>query len=73
MSCDGDRVARKGDGVNMGWYRRAVFVFGAVFVAMGVAILVVTATNGGGVVGFLLGALFVALGFARIQLERRRR
>lgn len=56
----------------MGWYRQAVLVFGAVFVAIGVAILVVTAANGGGAVGFLLGALFVALGVARIQLERKR-
>jgi hypothetical protein len=56
----------------MGWYRHAVLVFGAVFVAIGIAILVVTAANGGGVVGFLVGALFVALGVARIQLERKR-
>ena len=56
----------------MAWYRHAVLVFGAVFVAIGITILVVTAANGGGVVGFLLGALFVALGVARIQLERKR-
>ncbi|HKY24869.1 MAG TPA: hypothetical protein VJM07_06920 [Gaiella sp.] len=57
----------------MSWYSRAVLVFGAVFVAIGVAILVVTAVNGGGVVGFVMGALFVALGVARIQLERKRK
>ena len=56
----------------MSWYGRAVLVFGAVFVAIGIAILVVTATNGGGVVGFVMGALFVALGVGRIQLERKR-
>jgi hypothetical protein len=56
----------------MGWYRRAVIVFGAAFVVIGITILVVTAANGGGVVGFVMGALFVALGVARIQLERRR-
>ena len=56
----------------MGWYRRAVFAFGAVFVLIGLAILVVTAANGGGVVGFVMGGLFVALGVARIQLERKR-
>ena len=39
---------------------------------IGIALLVVTAVNGGGVVGFLLGGLFVALGVARIQLERKR-
>jgi hypothetical protein len=54
------------------WYSHAVYVFGAVFVAIGAALLVVTAVHGGGVVGFLLGGLFVVLGVARIQLERRR-
>jgi hypothetical protein len=32
----------------------------------------VTAVNGGGMLGFVVGALFVALGVARIQLERKR-
>ncbi len=54
------------------WYRRAVLGFSAVFVVLGVALLVVTAVNGGGAVGFVLGALFVVLGVARIQLERKR-
>jgi hypothetical protein len=54
------------------WYRRAVFAFAAVFVVLGAALLVVTAINGGGVLGFLLGGLFVLLGVARIQLERKR-
>jgi hypothetical protein len=36
-------------------------------------LLAVTAAQGGGVVGFLLGGLFVALGVARLTLERRRR
>jgi hypothetical protein len=56
----------------MSWYRGAVLAFGAVFVAIGIAILVVTALNGGGVVGFVMGGLFLALGVARIQLERTR-
>jgi len=54
------------------WYRRAIFVFSGCFVLIGVALLVVTALNGGGLVGFVLGALFVALGVGRIQLERNR-
>ena len=54
------------------WYRRAVFVLSAVFIVLGVALLAVTAVNGGGVLGFALGGLFVALGVARIQLERKR-
>ena len=56
----------------MKWYSQAVYFMGAVFVAIGAALLVVTAVHGGGVIGFLLGGLFVALGVARIQLERKR-
>ena len=54
------------------WYRRAIFVFSGCFVVIGLALLVVTAVNGGGLVGFVLGGLFVALGVGRIQLERKR-
>jgi hypothetical protein len=54
------------------WYRRSIFVFSACFVVIGLALLVVTAINGGGLVGFVLGGLFVALGVGRIQLERKR-
>jgi len=54
------------------WYRRAILVFSGCFVLIGVALLVVTAVNGGGLVGFVLGGLFVALGVGRIQLERKR-
>jgi hypothetical protein len=55
------------------WYGTAVYVFGAAFVVIGVALLVVTAAHGGGIVGFVLGGLFVGLGVARVQLERKRR
>ena len=54
------------------WYRRSIFVFSGIFVLIGLALLVVTAIHGGGLIGFLLGALFVALGVGRIQLERKR-
>jgi hypothetical protein len=54
------------------WYRRAVFVSSGLFVGIGVALLVRTASAGGGVTGFVLGGLFVALGTARIILERKR-
>jgi hypothetical protein len=54
------------------WYSGSIVVFSAIFVVIGVALLVVTAVNGGGVVGFVLGGLFVALGVARFQLERKR-
>ena len=56
----------------MSWYSRSIVVFSLVFVVIGIALLVVTAVNGGGIVGFLLGGLFLALGVARIQLERKR-
>jgi hypothetical protein len=54
-------------------YSVAVMAFAAIFVAIGVALLVRTAAAGGGVVGYVLGALFVALGVARFTLERKRR
>jgi hypothetical protein len=54
------------------WYRRAILAFSALFVLIGVALLVVTAANGGGVLGFVLGGLFVALGVGRFKLERKR-
>jgi hypothetical protein len=53
-------------------YRIAVLVFSATFVAIGIALLVRTAAEGGGTVGFVLGGLFVALGAGRLALERRR-
>jgi hypothetical protein len=56
----------------MTWYRRTIFLFSAVFVLIGLSLLIVTALNGGGVVGFVLGALFLVLGVARFQMERRR-
>ncbi len=54
-------------------YARAVVVLALVFVGIGIALLAVTAANGGGVLGFVLGALFVALGVGRITLLRKGR
>jgi hypothetical protein len=54
-------------------YSWAIYGFSLVFVGIGVALLVVTAAQGGGVVGFLLGGLFIGLGIARVTLERKRR
>ena len=56
----------------MSWYRSAVYVMAALLAAIGVALLVRTAAEGGGVLGFLLGGLFLALGIARFTLERKR-
>jgi hypothetical protein len=55
----------------MTFYRRAVAVLALTFVGLGVALLVVTAVSGGGVLGFLLGGLFVALGVGRLTLLRK--
>jgi uncharacterized membrane protein HdeD (DUF308 family) len=52
-------------------YRRAVLVFGLAAIVLGFAILVRTAFEGGGTLGFAVGALFVALGTARIYLLRK--
>jgi hypothetical protein len=53
-------------------YHFAVVAFSVAFIGIGIALLAVTAAQGGGVVGFVLGALFVALGAGRFTLERRR-
>jgi hypothetical protein len=52
-------------------YRRAVLVFALTAIVLGLAILVRTAYEGGGTLGFAVGALFVALGTARIYLLRK--
>ena len=52
-------------------YRSVVAVLALLFVGIGVALLAVTAANGGGVLGFLLGGMFVALGVGRLTLLRR--
>ena len=52
-------------------YRISVVVFSLAFVAIGVALLARTASEGGGVLGYLLGGLFVALGAGRLTLTRR--
>ncbi len=56
----------------MSWYRSAVYGMSVLLVGIGVALLVRTAAEGGGMVGFVLGGLFVALGVARFTLERKR-
>lgn len=52
-------------------YRRTVLVFGVVAILLGFALLVRTAYQGGGTVGYAVGALFVALGAARLFILRR--
>jgi hypothetical protein len=55
----------------MRFYRGAVAVLALTFVAIGIALLAVTAAHGGGVLGFLLGGLFIALGVGRLTLLTR--
>jgi hypothetical protein len=55
-----------------GLYRRSVFAFGLVAIALGIALLAETIAVGGGSTGYLLGVLFVGLGVGRIVLVRRR-
>lgn len=54
-------------------YRALVIVLAITFVGIGVALLGVTAAEGGGVLGFLLGGLFIALGVGRLTLLLRGR
>ena len=66
----GDGRRRKRGGVRT-LYTRSVLFFGLLAIALGVAILVRTASRGGGA-GYLFGVLFVALGAGRLYLLRRR-
>jgi hypothetical protein len=52
--------------------RGANAVFAVTFIGIGIALVVVTAANGGGAVGYVLGVLFAALGVGRLYLLRRR-
>ncbi len=54
-------------------YRLSIVVFAVAFVGIGIALVVATAAQGGGVLGFVIGPLFVALGIGRIVLLRRNR
>jgi hypothetical protein len=55
-----------------GVYKRSVFAFGLVAIALGIALLAETVAGGGGSTGYLLGLLFIALGIGRLYLLRRR-
>jgi hypothetical protein len=52
--------------------RSANAVFAVTFIGIGIALVVVTAANGGGAVGYVLGVLFAALGAGRLYLLRHR-
>jgi hypothetical protein len=54
-------------------YGRAVQGFSVIFIAIGLAVLVVTLANGGGPasVGLLMGVAFIAVGAGRLWLSSR--
>ena len=54
-------------------YKQAVRVFSAVFVLIGLLVLVVTLANGGGPasVGVLMGVAFLAVGVGRLWVGAR--
>jgi hypothetical protein len=54
-----------------GLYRRSVLVFGLLAIVLGFAVLVRTAYEGGGTIGYAIGALFIILGTARLYLLRK--
>jgi hypothetical protein len=56
----------------MSFYRGATALFAVTFLGIGIALLVVTAVRGGGLVGYMLGVLFGALGVGRLYLLRSR-
>jgi len=58
-----------------GFYHGAIRAFSAVFVAVGVVLLVATLAEGGGPasVGFLMGIIFVAVGAGRLWIGSRTR
>ena len=55
----------------MNWYRDLVGAFALVAIGLGVALIVRTIVNGGGV-GIVIGLLFIGLGVGRLYLLRRR-
>lgn len=56
-----------------GMYDRTVRFLAAVYLVIGIVILVVTLSRGGGPasLGVVLGVLFIALGAGRIVLQRK--
>ena len=57
----------------MNAYRALVALFAVIFMAIGIALAVVTAIHGSASFGYLMGVLFFALGVGRLYLLRTRR
>jgi hypothetical protein len=58
--------------VNRQTYNRIAMTLAAIIAALGFAILIRTAAEGGGTAGYVIGALFVALGSGRVYLLWKR-
>jgi hypothetical protein len=56
-----------------GLYDRSIKGISIVYLAIGVAVLVLTLARGGGVfsIGILLGIAFIAVGIARYRLQQK--
>jgi hypothetical protein len=54
-----------------GAYRGMTTLLSATMIALGVAILAVTLSHGGGSVGIVLGLMFVGVGAGRLYLLRK--
>jgi hypothetical protein len=65
------RDGRRGQEGRVTFYYRAVQLIALVFIGLGLTLVIVTLTRGGGV-GVILGILFVALGIGRLLMLRRR-
>ena len=53
-------------------YRRLSLLLSLTLVVLGIAMVVVTLTNGGGMLGIILGPMFVAAGAGRLYVTRAR-
>jgi len=53
------------------FFRRSTVTFGLLCVGLGLVLVIRTAWEGGGEVGYVLGLLFLALGVGRLYLLRR--
>ena len=53
-------------------YGRSILAFALLSVGVGLALVIETAAQGGGSVGYVLGVLFVGLGCGRLYILRRR-
>lgn len=56
-----------------GLYDRSIRTISVVYLVIGVAVMALTLTRGGGVlsIGFLLGLAFIGVGLARYRLQQK--